>query len=104
MQNNQGEGKEVPFRLVEAFGSASRTLVESLVGYVDLFSIQLAHVEQLEQRLESVLRQRFGSFEQATASFGQVTQQALKQGQKEGSMTKRQLTPSVADSPISLRH
>ena len=96
MQNNQGEGKEVPFRLVEAFGSASRTLVESLVGYVDLFSIQLAHVEQLEQLLESVLRQRFGSFEQATASFGQVTQQALKQGQKEGSMTKKQLTPSVA--------
>jgi len=51
-------------------------------GCVDLFSIPLAYFQQLLELLESVLRQSFGTFEQATESFGQVTQQALKQGQE----------------------
>jgi cellobiose-specific phosphotransferase system component IIA len=139
MQNNKVEVKEVPFSLVEAFGSANQTLVESLVaiqqrnlkysqsvlestiellkghvgstrslmekqtskqqetfqqlmplpggprafaGYVDLFSIPLAYFQQLLELLESVLGQSFGSLEQATESFGQVTQQALGQWQE----------------------
>ncbi len=33
MQNKQVQGKEVPFSLVEAFGSANQTFVESLVAF-----------------------------------------------------------------------
>lgn len=146
MQNKQG--KEVPFSVVEAFGSANQTLVESLVafqrrnlkysqsvfestiellkdhvastrslveqqvstqrgasqqlmplpgafvGYVDLFSIPLAYYQQILELLESVWRQGFGSLEQATASFEQVTRQAREQWQE----VAQQIPPATQPS------
>ncbi len=69
-------------------------LPEAFTGYVDLFSIPLAYYQQLLELIESVWRQGYGSLEQATENFEQVTRRAHEQWQE----VAQQIPPTTQPS------